>query len=61
MKNLRNIRYDIWASPEQYAVREITAAAWDEESEEAVVTYGPSEGDDLVELVRAGKDESGDV
>jgi elongator complex protein 1 len=52
MRNLRNIRYETWRSPDEFGVRDITAAAWDTASDAVVVTYGPSEIDTLVELVR---------
>jgi elongator complex protein 1 len=55
MRNLRHSRFDVWRSPEDFAVRSITAAAWDASTESAVVAYGPSENDTLVELVRASR------
>ena len=55
MRNLRNIKFDIWRSPEDYSIRPVTAVAWDSASGDAILTYGPSEEDALVELVRASK------
>lgn len=55
MRNLRNIKFDIWRSPEEYSIRPVTAVAWDSGSEDVVLTYGPSEEDTLVELVRASR------
>lgn len=55
MRNLRNIRYETWKSPEEYSVRSITATAWDTSTDNAIVAYGPSESDTLIELVRLNK------
>lgn len=60
MRNLRNIKFDIWRSPEEYAVRAVTAVAWDSGSGDVVATYGPSEEDTLVELVRASRNTTGE-
>lgn len=59
MRNLRNIRFDIWRSPEDYAIRPVTAVAWDSGSRDVILTYGPSEEDTLVELVRASRNTTG--
>ncbi|KAL5346138.1 putative elongator complex protein 1 [Pseudogymnoascus australis] len=55
MRNLRNIKYETWRSPDEFSVRSITATAWDTSSDSAIVAYGPSEHDTLVELVRVNK------
>ncbi|KFX90102.1 hypothetical protein O988_08339 [Pseudogymnoascus sp. VKM F-3808] len=55
MRNLRNIKYETWTSPDEFSVRSITATAWDTSTDSAIVAYGPSEHDTLVELVRVNK------
>ncbi len=59
MRNLRNIRFDVWGSPPEFAIRDISAVAWDSATGDVILTYGPSHGDDIVELVRAKKDFEG--
>jgi hypothetical protein len=56
MRNLKNIRYRTWKSPAEYEERQITATAWDtSKSDSFICAYGPSESDNLIELVRVTK------
>lgn len=51
MRNLRNVRFEQWVP--QSKEREITAATWDLSNESGFLcTFGPSEGNALIELVR---------
>jgi elongator complex protein 1 len=52
MRNLRNIRYEPWTPPTQFHGRPVTAATWDLANESIVCTFGPSEDNAVIELVR---------
>ena len=53
MRNLRNIRYEQWDRPAQFQERSLTAAAWDLSNDSNFLcTFGPSEENALIELVR---------
>ncbi|KAL5324383.1 hypothetical protein ACEPPN_008928 [Leptodophora sp. 'Broadleaf-Isolate-01'] len=52
MRNLRNTRYDQWASPCQFKGKPLTAATWDLANDSVVCAFGPTENDPLIELVR---------
>jgi elongator complex protein 1 len=47
MRNLRNIRYNVWGN----AVA-VTSACWDPANDEALCTIGPTEEKATIELVR---------
>jgi elongator complex protein 1 len=51
MRNLKNIRYEQWIPPVQE--RPLTAATWDLSNDSNFLcTFGPSEENALIELVR---------
>jgi hypothetical protein len=52
MRNLRNIRYEPWTPPAQFNGRPVTGATWDLTNESIVCTFGPSEDNSVIELVR---------
>ncbi len=52
MRNLKNTRYELWTPPAQFEGRELTAATWDTAKDSVICTFGPSENDALVDLVR---------
>ncbi|KAL3427673.1 elongator complex protein (IKI3 family protein) [Phlyctema vagabunda] len=52
MRNLRNIRYEEWTPPTQLEGRPLTASTWDLANDSVLCTFGPTETDPLVELVR---------
>lgn len=52
MRNLRNIRYEPWTPPAQFHGRPVSAATWDLTSESVVCSFGPSEDNAVIELVR---------
>jgi elongator complex protein 1 len=53
MRNLRNIRYEQWSPPSQFQGRSLTAATWDLANDSNFLcTFGPSEENALIELVR---------
>lgn len=51
MRNLKSILHSTWTSPPEFQ-RPITAAAWDTSCDSLIVTYGPSEDNILIGLVR---------
>jgi elongator complex protein 1 len=52
MRNLRSILYEQWRSPAQFQGRLLTASAWDLANDSVLCTFGPTENDALIELVR---------
>jgi elongator complex protein 1 len=52
MRNLRNILYEKWEPPAQFHGRSLTASAWDLANDSVLCTFGPTETDALIELVR---------
>lgn len=52
MRNLRNTRYDRWKPPAQVEGRPLTAATWDLVNDSVLCTFGPTENDALIELLR---------
>ncbi|KAK6084118.1 elongator complex protein (IKI3 family protein) [Seiridium cupressi] len=53
MRNLRNIHYDAWRPPaDQFNGEPPTACCWDPAKDEVLVTFGPSEKDGYMWLVR---------
>ncbi|CZR59702.1 related to killer toxin insensitive protein 3 [Phialocephala subalpina] len=52
MRNLRNTRYDRWKPPAQFEGRPLTAATWDLVNDSVLCTFGPTENDALIELLR---------
>jgi elongator complex protein 1 len=53
MRNLRNIHYDAWRPPaEDFNGEPPTACCWDPAKDEVLVTFGPSEKDGYIRLVR---------
>jgi elongator complex protein 1 len=47
MRNLRNIRHGFWKGES-----DITATCWDAVNDEVIATFGPTEQDSKIELVR---------
>ncbi|KAH6674491.1 elongator complex protein-like protein 1 [Halenospora varia] len=52
MRNLRNIRYEPWSPPAQFQERPVTSATWDLANDSVLCTFGPTESNALIELVR---------
>ncbi|KAI6092691.1 IkappaB kinase complex, IKAP component [Hypoxylon rubiginosum] len=52
MRNLRNIRYNAWRSAAELNGEPITATCWDPAKDEVLCTFGPSEQDAQIRLVR---------
>jgi len=52
MRNLRNIRHEQWKAPAEFNGRPLTAATWDLANDTVLCTFGPSEENALIELVR---------
>ncbi|KAI1418114.1 IkappaB kinase complex, IKAP component [Hypoxylon sp. FL1857] len=52
MRNLRNIRYNAWTSSTDLNEDAITSACWDPAKDEVLCTFGPSEQDGHIRLVR---------
>jgi elongator complex protein 1 len=52
MRNLRNTRYEQWSPPAQFEGRPLTAATWDLANDSVLCTFGPTENNALIELVR---------
>lgn len=52
MRNLRNTQYAQCKPPAQFQGRPLTAATWDLANDAVLCTFGPSEDDALIELVR---------
>ncbi|TVY18310.1 Elongator complex protein 1 [Lachnellula arida] len=52
MRNLRNTRYEQWSPPSQFEGRPLTAATWDLANDSVLCTFGPTESNALIELVR---------
>ncbi|RDW91470.1 elongator complex protein 1 [Coleophoma crateriformis] len=52
MRNLRNVRYDQWCPPTQLRARPLTASTWGLANDSILCTFGPTETDPLIELVR---------
>ena len=52
MRNLRNILHEQWKPPTQFQGRPLTASAWDLANDSVLCTFGPTETDALIELVR---------
>ncbi|KAE8453046.1 hypothetical protein EG329_012233 [Mollisiaceae sp. DMI_Dod_QoI] len=53
MRNLKNTRYDHWNPPQG---RPLTATTWDLAKESVLCTFGPTENDALIELIRVNID-----
>ncbi|TVY55794.1 Elongator complex protein, partial [Lachnellula suecica] len=52
MRNLRNIQYEQWRPSAQFEGRPFTAATWDLANDSVLCTFGPTESNALIELVR---------
>ncbi|XDG03269.1 hypothetical protein ABKA04_002884 [Annulohypoxylon sp. FPYF3050] len=52
MRNLRNIRYNAWNSSTDLNGETITSTCWDPAKDEILCTFGPSEQDGHIRLVR---------
>ncbi|KAI0378302.1 IkappaB kinase complex, IKAP component [Hypomontagnella monticulosa] len=52
MRNLRNIRYNAWKSSTDLSDEAITSSCWDPAKNEVLCTFGPSEQDGRIRLVR---------
>ncbi|RYP65825.1 hypothetical protein DL769_006197 [Monosporascus sp. CRB-8-3] len=52
MRNLRNIRFNSWASSTELEGGPITSTCWDPAKDEVLCTFGPSERDAQIRLVR---------
>lgn len=52
MRNLRNILHVKWEPPAQFQGRHLTSSTWDLASDCVLCTFGPTETDALIELVR---------
>jgi elongator complex protein 1 len=52
MRNLRNVLYENWEPPAQFLGRLLTASTWDLANDAVLCTFGPTEKDALIELVR---------
>jgi len=61
MRNLRNIGHGVFrtaSAPDLASASAITASCWDPASDELIVTYGPTQYDPRVELLRLSRDSS---
>lgn len=56
MRNLRNTRYEPWTPPSQFHGRPVSAATWDLDNDSIVCTFGPTEDNAVIELVRVHTD-----
>ncbi len=56
MRNLKNTRYDEWKAAARFVGRPLTAANFANDS--VLCTFGPTENDALIELVRVNIDSS---
>lgn len=56
MRNLRNTRFDRWTAAEQFEGRPLTATTWDLANDSVLCTFGPTENDPLIQLVRVNID-----
>ena len=52
MRNLKNVLYENWEPPAQFRGRLLTASTWDLSNDSVLCTFGPTETDALIELVR---------
>lgn len=52
MRNLRNVLYEQWEPPAEFQERPLTASAWDLANDSILCSFGPTETDALIELVR---------
>lgn len=52
MRNLRNVLREDWKPPAQLQDKPLTASAWDLGGDSVLCTFGPTETDPLIELVR---------
>ncbi|KAK8006400.1 IKI3 family protein [Apiospora marii] len=52
MRNLRNILYSSWTPPADYEGEPITSSCWDPAKDEILCTFGPSEKDGKLRLLR---------
>jgi elongator complex protein 1 len=52
MRNLRNIQYEKLEPPPQFEGRLLTSSTWDLANESVLCTFGPTEHNPLIELVR---------
>lgn len=52
MRNLGNIVHEKWDPPAQFQGRPLTASTWDLSNDSVLCTFGPTETDVLIELVR---------
>ncbi|KAK8077427.1 IKI3 family protein [Apiospora saccharicola] len=52
MRNLRNIFYSSWTPPADYQGEPITSSCWDPAKDEILCTFGPSEKDGKLRLLR---------
>ncbi|KAK8130222.1 IKI3 family protein [Apiospora kogelbergensis] len=52
MRNLRNISYNSWSPPADYEGEPITSSCWDPAKDEILCTFGPSEKDGKLRLLR---------
>ncbi|KAH8685628.1 elongator complex protein-like protein 1 [Tricladium varicosporioides] len=52
MRNLRNVRCEPWSPPAQFQGRPVTSAVWDLVNDSVLCTFGPTESNSLIELVR---------
>ncbi|XXG97029.1 Phosphorelay intermediate protein [Hypoxylon texense] len=55
MRNLRNIRYNAWKSAVDLNGETITSACWDPAKDEVLCTFGPSEQNAQIRLVRVSE------
>ncbi|RYP40197.1 hypothetical protein DL767_001912 [Monosporascus sp. MG133] len=55
MRNLRNIRFNSWMSPTELEGEPITSTCWDPAKDEVLCTFGPSERDARIRLVRVSE------
>ncbi|KAL7623869.1 putative elongator complex protein 1 [Parahypoxylon ruwenzoriense] len=55
MRNLRNIRYSTWKSSVDLDGDAITSACWDPAKDEVLCTFGPTERDGRIRLVRVSE------
>ncbi|KAI1083926.1 IkappaB kinase complex, IKAP component [Whalleya microplaca] len=52
MRNLRNIRYNVWKSSVDLDGEPITSTCWDPAKDEVLCTFGPSDQDGRIRLAR---------
>lgn len=60
MRNLRNILYSSWTPPADCEGEPITSSCWDPAKDEILCTFGPSEKDGKLRLLRLAEHVNGE-